>query len=1138
MRNITAVAVWGALLGAGVLSTAIWQFAPLLGAPFDTIWLRSILVTIPLLVWGLVWLIVSRRTKKHKAGVLKNAAILSPQDKKAEAAALEEAALRRRVSEILASLKAKTGRKSSYFMDLPRYVVIGPPDSGKSLALMNSGLEFLSPEEKIAPEDSTAFCDLLVHENAVLIDTAGRYTTQDVDRDADEAGWDGFLQMLKTMAPVKPLNGVIVTFGIDMFSRLDNAQREAQARNIRRRLKEMEGRLGQHLPIYLLVTKADLLPGFTEFFGDLDRTEREQVWGYTFGLQEGLEKFTSEFRALSERLVARLIDRLQNERDQTRRASIAGFPGQFATIEAPLKDFAEAAFGGSRLDPPPLLRGVYFISATQQGAPLDRIAGAMSRNFGLSATRPAQATLQSSKPFFVNRLLKTVLFNEAGLAGNDRRLESRSRLRTGGAYAAAVLLVVFGVSRAWWAMDSETVRNETLTTALAAAERAGAAQRLDRVQTTELTPILPYLDAALALPAATAGEAPLLLSQQAFLGSGATTTYQRVLNQVMLPRLLRRLEGEIRRSIQRPDFIYEAVRAYLILGNKGPMDRSMIQEWFAAEWQQSYPGALNAAKREVLARHLEALLAHPLQTYELDDTLLDAARTILSRMPMARRVYSRLRHDADNTPDWLPSNAMGQMGQRLFTRASGRLWNMGVPGFFTVEGLHNGVLPGLPRAALEAANEAWVLGHPANSSAYDPVQLEAEVLSLYAQDYIHAWEVMIGDIVLPPFGQLTAVAEALSILGAPDSPINELLASITQQLAPGAAPPGATPANRLAAAAGITTTSSAAQVAAIVEQHFKPLRDAAGQPLVGVIAIINDLYAQVSRQANAAPGAGPSPTTEPDVGQRLMAEAQRQPPPLRAWLTTIAQSAGRGRATGARAAMAAAAAGDGSGGIGLAQLCHNIEEQFPFNRTPGAPDMPADDFIRLFSPGGLFDQFFTQYIRPFADTTQRPWVPVAVAGLPPPISAAELAQFERAASIRAAFFPAGAANGLRFLLVSQGLQVGVTAAILEAAGARNMLSGEAGRPIDLAFPALHPLSLNFDPASDQGELRYQGAWSSLKMVLMHRLEPTAAPDRFRLVVEHGNRRAEFMVQATSRLNPFGLSEITQFRCPTFSPQAQ
>jgi type VI secretion system protein ImpL len=386
------------------------------------------------------------------------------------------------------------------------------------------------------------------------------------------------------------------------------------------------------------------------------------------------------------------------------------------------------------------------------------------------------------------------------------------------------------------------------------------------------------------------------------------------------------------------------------------------------------------------------------------------------------------------------------------------------------------------------------------------------------------------------------VTEELSILGAPDSPMKELLRAITHELAPGAAtnqaaaPAEAAAASRLAAATGMRTTSSAAQVAAAVEQRFKPLRDAAGPPLDGVLAIINDLYAQVSRQATAAPGTAPAPGAEPDVALRLMAEAQRQPPPLRAWLTVIAQSAGRGRATGARAAMAAAAAGDGIGGAGLAQLCNKIEEQFPFNRSPGAPEMPADDFIRLFSPGGLFDQFFTQHIRPFADTTQRPWTPVSAPGMPPPISAAELAQFERAASIRAAFFPSGAAGGLRFRLFSQGLPAGVTAAILEAAGARNMLSAETGRPIDLAFPALHPISLHFDPASNQGELIYQGSWSSLKMVLMHRLEPTAAPDRFRLIVEHGNRSAEFMVQATSRINPFGLAEMAQFRCPIFTAQ--
>ena len=1142
MPNITAFAIWGALLGAGLLSIAIWQFAPLLGTPFDTMWLLSLLVTIPLLLWGLVFFLVSRRAKKRKAGVLKNPAMLSPQDKRAEAAAREEAAHRRKLNEVLAKLKVKTGRKASFFMSLPRYVVMGPPDSGKSLALMNSGLEFISPEEKTGPDDNTVFCNLLINENAVLIDTAGRYMTQDVDADADEAGWDGFLQMLKTMAPVKPLNGVIVTFGIDMFSRLDGAQREAQARTIRSRLKEMEGRLGQDLPIYFLVTKADLLPGFTEFFDDLDRPAREQVWGFTLGLQDGLEKFQAEFAALSERLVARVIDRLHNERGHARRASIAGFPAQFATIEAPLREFAKTAFGGSRLDPAPVLRGVYFVSATQNGAPLDRLAGAMARNFGLTTASPAHAMGQNVRPYFLHRLLKAVVLNEAGLAASDRRLEWRARLRTSAAYAAAFVLVLIGLNRGWTAINIETSRNEALTAAVVIAERAAAAQPLDRVQSPELSPFLPYLDAALKLSAATAGHAPPVLSQQEFLNSGAKTSYQRVLNQVMLPRLLRRLEGEIRRSIQRPDYIYEAVRAYLMLGNKGPMDAHLIQEWFDLEWQQAYPGTLNAAKRDALGRHLQALLASPLQTYELDNTLLDAARTILSRLPMARRVYSRLHNLADNTPDWLPSHAMGQTGQHLFTRASGRLWSSGVPGFFTIEGLYAHVLPSLPRAAREAANEAWVLGPTATASASDPVQLEAEVLDLYAQDYIRAWERMIGDIVLPPFGGLPATAEAVMILGAPDSPMKELLRSITLELTPSTAPtPSQAEAaigSRIAAAAGISTTTSTARVAAVVEEHFKPLREAAGQPLDAVLAIINDLYAQLARQANAPPGVPAVQLSEPDVAQRLAAEAQRQPQPLRAWLTVIAQSAGRGRATGARAAMAAAAAGDGSGGAGLSLICRNIEDQFPFNRTPGAPDMPADDFIRLFAPGGLFDQFFTQHIRPYADTTQRPWMAVAAGGLPPPISAAELAQFERAAAIRAAFFPAGVASGLRFQLISDGLPPGVSAAILEAAGARNMLSAEAGRPIDLAFPALHPVSLHFDPASDQGELVYQGAWSSLKFVLLHRLEPTAAPDRFRLTVVQGNRRANFMVQATSRLNPFGLTEMGQFRCPNFAPQPQ
>jgi type VI secretion system protein ImpL len=269
----------------------------------------------------------------------------------------------------------------------------------------------------------------------------------------------------------------------------------------------------------------------------------------------------------------------------------------------------------------------------------------------------------------------------------------------------------------------------------------------------------------------------------------------------------------------------------------------------------------------------------------------------------------------------------------------------------------------------------------------------------------------------------------------------------------------------------------------------------------------------------------------------LLAETQRQPQPIRSWLNAMAQSTGRARAGGAQAAIAAAASGGGGGGASLNQVCRGIEQRFPFRRMANTPDMPADDFIRLFAPGGMFDQFFTQHIRPYADTTQRPWRPVAVEGLPPAISAADLAQFQRAAAIRDAFFPTGVASGFRFQLLPQGLPAGVTAGTLDASGSRHALTPDgSGRPIDLSFPALHPVTLTFDPHSSQGDLAYDGAWSTLKLVFLHRLTATATPDRFRLMVQRGERSVEFLLQAGSSINPFGLREMLEFRCPAFVPQ--
>ncbi|MGK7862557.1 type VI secretion system membrane subunit TssM [Falsiroseomonas sp. E2-1-a4] len=1159
MKAFLTIPALGGLFGALILVPVIWLFAPaLLG--IEALWLLALLAALPVLAWLVVMLVVVMRRRKREAGLIAGvteADTRAAKDKaNAEAASAEEQAVSARLAEALGALKSAGGGKGGYLYERPWYVIIGPPGSGKTTAIENSGLNFPLAAGRVKGVGGTRNCDWWIAEQAVLIDTAGRYTTQDSDAQADKAGWERFLDLLKRQRPKQPLNGVVVAFGADMISRLDAAQRDAHAQTVRSRIRELEQKLGQRLPVYFVVSKADLIVGFSEFFDDLDKETRAQVWGVTFPEKAGPEghatSLPTEFAALTQRLQDRLLERLQAERGPEQRARIGGFPAQFASLEAPLQAFVTAAFGGSKLDPAPFLRGIYFTSGTQEGTPIDRLTGALSRAFGLDPRRPASVMGQKGRSYFLGRLLRDVVFGEARLAARDRGQAQRGRLVQAGAWAAALLLLIGGGAWGYAAVNAESTRRAALEAAITRSEQAAQGLPLDRITANdELLRVIPYLDATRALPdAARADGVGLGLSQEAKLVEAGGLSYENALDRVLLPRLLARLENQIRAGMQRPEFLYEATRIYLMLGRAGPMDRALVQEWMTLDWQQAFPGAVGTPVRDALAGHLNALLATDFSRYALDGALVDQARRIFSRLPMAERIYSRLRTAANSTQPWKPGDAMGVAGQRWFATASGRpIAELAVPGLFTVDGLHKALLPQLPRAILEAASESWVLGpEAATAMAGDPRQLEASVLRLYAEDYARAWQAMLADIVLPPFSSLPQAAEALNLLGAPNSPLRDVLRGAARQLSPGTppeAPPGAAAAadaaqqaatsSRLAAAVGAALQpSSAAPVATIVEERFKPLREVAGQPLDAILAIVNELYVQVARVVSSPPGTVIPPSIGLDPGQRLAAEAQRAPEPLSRWLTTLSLSTATARSGGARAAIAAA------GGAALAPFCRGLETRFPFRQTISAADTPYDDFVRLFGPGGVFDQFFAQHLRNFVDTTQRPWRPVAADGLVPPVTPADLLQFQRAAAIRDAFWPAGAAGaamGLRFELVPLGIDPGATVAVLEVEGNRVVLAGEGAtsRPIPMQWPARGGITLTFDPPSSAGPLATDGAWAAMRLVSRGRLTTTRAADRLRLTVQHGDRRAEFELRASSIMHPFGLRELQDFRCPALAP---
>jgi type VI secretion system protein ImpL len=951
-------------------------------------------------------------------------------------------------------------------------------------------------------------------------------------------------------------------------------------------------------------TKADLLVGFTEFFDDLDRERRGQVWGATFPLTERevgpVGAFRTEFALLVERLNSRLFERLQAERSPERRGLIAGFPSQFASMEAPLAEFLQEAFGGSRLDPAPMLRGIYFSSGTQEGTPIDRLTGVLTRAFGIDQRRAPSLRPEQGRSYFLGRLVREVIFGEAMLASDRPGAARRRVLVRGGAFAAIALVTAVLGGLLWHARTDNEAQIEELSAALAAYEQTARGLPREPIADADLPRILPVLDQARALPhgyddrKAHATWLQLGLSQHAKLAAGAEGVYRHALERVLFPRLLWRLESQMHDNFGRPDFLYQATRVYLMLGRAGPLDRDLVRAWMSLDWQGRYPGPVMAPSRDSLTRHLDALLANPLPTVQLDDTLVAAVRATFSRVSPATRAYSLIQPSpaAQSIPPWVPADALGAGGTTVFVRATGKPLTEGIPGFYTVDGFHKVLLPALGLATKQVAGESWVLG---TRSEIDPNsaegrRLEQEVIGLYQNDYAKQWDAMLADLNTAPLRNPQQAVQDLYLLASPQSPMRDLLVSIARQLALSQPPPGspgagaATAAANAAGAAAKEETGRAATQAASnatrqvvpyaaqgvaqqslsaaaaqltpllsaqaaappppppgkeIDERYRALREYVGSgqgaPIEQTLKAIDALRQQFAKLAAPIPAANSTSAAalgSDDPVVLLRAEESRAPQPVRRWLEAMITS-GTAIRTGSTAEEVKKAFSAADGPAGLCQRA--VAGRYPF--SPGATnDIPLDDFTKLLSPGGLLDGFFNTQLRPFVDTSGPEWRGQAVGGVPPPIAPAELAKFQKAARIREMFFAASPTPAVRFDITPVSLDRGATQVTLDLGGTAVTYANGPSRATSVTWPGANGMStvrLVFDPPSSgtTGVLQESGPWALFRLFERGQLKQVGSADRYQLTFRVGDREAIFELRAGSVLNPFAGSVLRGFQCP-------
>ena len=1169
LLNRWVVSVVGLLL----LALLIWYLGPHISIagfqPLADETTQIVTIGVIVLLWSLNALRVFLRDRKTNQNVIEGLtgdAFGAPEADPTDVASAEEVeTVRQRFRDALATLKkaklgGRRGRRLLY--QLPWYLVIGPPGAGKTTLLINSGLNFPLTEKygrgAIKGVGGTRNCDWWFTEEAILVDTAGRYTTQDSDETVDRAAWRGFLELLRKYRRWRPIDGVIIGLSVTDLLSGNPGDRKRHAQAIKSRLQELYSSLKVTPPVYMLITKSDLIAGFSEFFEGIGKEERSQVWGITFPIRVSREangsvqSFGSEFDALVERLNDRVMDRLERERDLDRRSVILAFPQLFAAIRTMIQEFLDDAFGSSRFDEANLLRGVYFTSGTQEGTPMDRLIGSICRAFGLDKSAAPSFSGQG-RSYFLGRLLRDVIFQEAEVVGPTSILEKYRpwflRVAYGGAAVLTILLIVawsasYARNRAYIAEFDEafkTFREETSTLDYRYAETGNLLSSLSESRALAGD----YADNNRSVPLLMG----LGLYQGDKLGGTAYAAYRKALNVFFMPRIVDRLEQSIRENADNPGALYESLRAYLMLGIPSRFEPDVVQTAVTQDWAKLYPGANNAPIRKAFESHLSVLLESEIKEPRLDEDLVKQAQARLKLLPIADRIYEQVKtagHAAD-AKDWRIIDEVRTDHLRFFRRKSNKALSVGVPALFTVAGYDGIFRPERDRQIDKLLEDSWVLGPEYARTLKESTHksnLERQVSEKYVVDYMQIWDEFIADFEIIPFHRKLALAgEVVKEFSAQDSPIKTMVMAFTTQTALYDPPKRSVIGEKIG---GIKDTVKGwigndrkepirremDDPAVLVDHHYERLnalvREKDGQlPIDAVLAPLGDYYVYLeSLQIESDPDDPLGRIPKSDITDKIRIEAKRQPEPVRGWLTSMVQR-GRSIVTGrARGRLV-----DIYVTVVAAECIEKLASGYPL-AADSSDDISVADFGEFFGEGGVIDQFSEEYVKKQADTSRRPWRWLNT-GLG--LSNASLKRFEKAERIRKAFFTQGGTTPyVRFGLEAVSLDKAASRVELTIGDQRFTYAHGPRRTKTLHWPPDRGSGAKIIFQSSVGgkkvTMAEKGPWAFFRLLEKADINSGQGATLTVAFAKKG-MNAVFRIRAHSAVNAFNLfPELKQFEC--------
>ncbi|QDE91562.1 type VI secretion protein IcmF [Myxococcus xanthus] len=692
--------------------------------------------------------------------------------------------------EALKASKLARGGKDALAV-LPWYLIVGPPGAGKSTALRNSGLKFpyLSARGGVRGVGGTRNCDWWLTNEAVLLDTAGRYTSAEEDRPE----WLAFLDTVAKHRPSRPINGLIVAISVSELLNADPQAVGEMGQTIRERLDEITTRLKMLVPVYVMITKCDLLPGFVEMFSDLSRVERGQIWGFTVPLEQQREASTDLFRERFDQMLSvleqRSLRRLGQERRLETREKIYGFPQKFDALRKNLAEFLQPLFLENVFQDTPVFRGLYFNSGTQELRSVDKVSPSAAEIFGSTNGRAQTDGATDGRSYFLWDVFTKVMFQDQQVAVRSSLEEARvrrQRMMLASAASAATVLLLSLPTVSFF-------KNRNMAEAVTEAITSVNLDPRDDIRRVE--DLIPLRNRLQELTEYEEGSAPVFMRFGLYQGQKllpqARQFYNAALRRVLLGKQFELIQQRLDSFGKNPDLLtvrsdedyskhFDAYRQYfddlkmylLVTTPRDPrepeldeLQRKWLQDEIVKHWKRVRGDAVD---ERAVANHAETFLLMLANEQMLPEEqkpardqriafgrvtgVVQSARRSLNNVPLVRLELAQLVANMSGAyPDVTLEQLVGSVPQMSATSR--------VRGAFTRKAYDDVIRERLDLAFQD--QQSWVLDR---DEKVDTVSSRRELRTRYFEAYTQEWKDFLGSIRVQAPENLTQMESLLTNL--------------------------------------------------------------------------------------------------------------------------------------------------------------------------------------------------------------------------------------------------------------------------------------------------------------------------------------------------------------------------------------